>query len=139
MKHHLKNRSRRWVLVISFLWIILKKPTYPLLLKNIQILMQIILMTILILRLLIPLKLLKLLKLMQMNLTAVTKMRLKIILLDDRILADVNLTGPLTRARANRIANFCGHFSFVSISEPTKVTEAFQEAEWIQAMQDELL
>src|SRR3954470_11526383 len=57
----------------------------------------------------------------------------------DRILVDVNLPGPLTRARANRIANFCGNFSFVSISEHTKVTEAFQEAEWIQAMQDELL
>src|SRR3954462_6785983 len=57
----------------------------------------------------------------------------------DIILADVNLPGPLTRARANSIANFCGHFSFVSISEPPKVTEAFQEAEWIQAMQDELL
>src|SRR4051812_21268649 len=57
----------------------------------------------------------------------------------DRILNDVNLPGPITRARANLIANFCGHFSFVSISEPTKVTEAFQEVEWIQAMPDELL
>ena len=57
----------------------------------------------------------------------------------DKILDDINAPGPLTRARANRIANFCGHFAFVSISEPTKVAEAFQEAEWIQAMQDELL
>src|ERR1043165_1520349 len=57
----------------------------------------------------------------------------------DKILADVNVPGPLTRARANRIANFCGHFAFVSISEPSKVAEAFQEPEWIQAMQDEIL
>src|SRR3954468_23825655 len=57
----------------------------------------------------------------------------------DKILVDVNAPGPLTRARANRIANFCGHFSFVTVSEPSKVAEAFQEPEWIQAMQDELL
>ena len=44
----------------------------------------------------------------------------------DQILADVNKLGPLTRATANRIATFCGHFAFVSISEPTKVAEAFQ-------------
>src|SRR4051812_13641619 len=35
----------------------------------------------------------------------------------DKVLADVNVPGPLTRARANRIANFCGHFAFVSASE----------------------
>src|ERR1041384_5866103 len=57
----------------------------------------------------------------------------------DKILADINVPGPLTHARANRIANFCGHFAFVSVSEPSKVAEAFQEPEWIQAMQDELL
>src|SRR3954471_19502936 len=57
----------------------------------------------------------------------------------DKILADVNVPGPLTRTRANRIANFCGHFAFVSVSEPTKIAKAFQEAKWIQAMQDELL
>ena len=34
----------------------------------------------------------------------------------DKILADINVPGPLTRARANRIANFCGHFAFVSVS-----------------------
>ena len=34
--------------------------------------------------------------------------------------------------------NFCGHFAFVSITEPTKVDEAFLEPEWIQAMQEEL-
>src|ERR1043165_5503977 len=57
----------------------------------------------------------------------------------NKILADANVPGPLTRARANRIANFCGHFAFVSVLEPSKVAEAFQEPEWIQAMQDELL
>ena len=33
---------------------------------------------------------------------------------------------------------FCGHYAFVSISERTKVDEAFLEPEWIQAMQEEL-
>src|SRR3954468_17715805 len=56
-----------------------------------------------------------------------------------KILADVNVPVPVTHARANRIAIFCGNFAFVSVLEPTKVAEAFQEAEWIQAMQDELL
>ena len=28
--------------------------------------------------------------------------------------------------------NFCGHFAFVSISEPKIVDEAFMEPEWIQ-------
>ena len=46
--------------------------------------------------------------------------------------------GPLTRSRATQLANFCGHFAFVSISEPKKVEEAFLEPEWIQAMQEEL-
>ena len=46
--------------------------------------------------------------------------------------------GPLTRSRASHLSNFCGHFAFVSITEPTKVDEAFLEPEWIQAMQEEL-
>ena len=37
-----------------------------------------------------------------------------------------------------QLANFCGHFAFVSIFEPKKVGEAFMEPEWIQAMQEEL-
>ena len=45
----------------------------------------------------------------------------------DKILADINIPGPLTRARANRIANFCGQFAFVSVSKPMEVAEAFQE------------
>ena len=46
--------------------------------------------------------------------------------------------GPLTRSKASHLSNFCGHFAFVSITEPTKVDEAFLEPEWIQAMQEEL-
>src|SRR4051812_48976295 len=41
----------------------------------------------------------------------------------DKILVDVNVPGPLDHAKANKIANFCGHFAFVSVSEPTKVVE----------------
>ena len=36
------------------------------------------------------------------------------------------------------MSNFCGRYAFVSITEPTKVDEAFLEPEWIQAMQEEL-
>ena len=36
------------------------------------------------------------------------------------------------------MSNFFGHFDFVSITEPTKVDEAFLEPEWIRAMQEEL-
>ena len=56
----------------------------------------------------------------------------------DKIINSINAPGPLTRSRATQLANFCGHFAFVSISEPKKVAEAFMEPEWIQAMQEEL-
>ena len=56
-----------------------------------------------------------------------------------KILDDINAPGPLTRSKASHLVNFCGHFSFVSITKPSKVAEAFMEPEWIQAMQDELL
>ena len=56
----------------------------------------------------------------------------------EKIIASINAPGPLTRSRATQLANFCGNFSFVSISEPKKVAEAFMEPEWIQAMQEEL-
>ena len=56
----------------------------------------------------------------------------------ERIINDINAPGPLTRSKASHLSNFCGHFAFVSITEPTKVDEAFMESEWIQAMQDEL-
>ena len=54
------------------------------------------------------------------------------------MLDSINAPGPLTLSWATQLANFCGHFAFVSISEPTKVDEAFKESEWIQTMQEEL-
>ena len=56
----------------------------------------------------------------------------------EKMIDSINAPGPLTRSRATQLANFCGHFAFVSISEPKKVDEAFMEPEWIQAMQEEL-
>ena len=56
----------------------------------------------------------------------------------EKIIDSINAPGPLTRSRATQLANFCGHFAFVSITEPKKVEEAFMEPEWIQAMQEEL-
>ena len=53
----------------------------------------------------------------------------------EKIIDSINAPGPLTRSRATRLANFYGHFAFLSISEPKKVDEAFMEPEWIQAMQ----
>lgn len=57
----------------------------------------------------------------------------------DKILDGINAPGPLTRSKASHLVKFYGPFSFVSITEPSKVAEAFMEPEWIQAMQDELL
>ena len=48
----------------------------------------------------------------------------------DKILDDINALGPLTHSKASHLVNFCGHFSFVSITEPSKVAEAFMEPEW---------
>ena len=56
----------------------------------------------------------------------------------EKIISDINIPGPLTRSRASYLSNFCGHFAFVSIKQPTKVDETFLEPEWIQAMQEEL-
>ena len=56
----------------------------------------------------------------------------------EKILNNINAPDPHTRSRASYLANFCGHYAFVSIIEPTKVDEAFLEPEWIQAMQEEL-
>ena len=55
-----------------------------------------------------------------------------------KILDNINAPGPLTCSKASHLSNFCGHFAFVSITETTKVDEAFIEPEWIQAMQEEL-
>ena len=56
----------------------------------------------------------------------------------EKIINDIKAPGPLTRSKASHLSNFCGHFAFVSITDPTKVDEAFLEPEWIQAMQEEL-
>ena len=56
----------------------------------------------------------------------------------EKIINDIKAPGPLTRSKASHLSNFCGHYAFVSITEPTKVDEAFLEPEWIQAMQEEL-
>ena len=56
----------------------------------------------------------------------------------EKIIDDIEAPGPLTHSKASHLSNFCGHFAFVSIREPTKVDEAFPEPEWIQAMQEEL-
>ena len=47
----------------------------------------------------------------------------------EKIISDINAPGPLTRSKASHLSNFCGHFAFVSITEPTKVDEAFMESE----------
>ncbi len=56
----------------------------------------------------------------------------------DKIIDDIEAPGPLTRSKASHLSNFCGNFAFFSITDPTKVDEAFLELEWIQAMQEEL-
>ena len=49
----------------------------------------------------------------------------------EKIIDDIRAPGPLTRSKASHLSNFCGHYAFVSITEPTKVDEAFLELEWI--------
>lgn len=55
----------------------------------------------------------------------------------EKILDNINAPGPLTRSKASHLANF-QHFAYSSITEPTKVDEAFLGPEWIHAMQEEL-
>jgi hypothetical protein len=52
----------------------------------------------------------------------------------DKILGDI-IKGVTTRSR---IANFYGHYSFVSSTEPFRVEEALQDPNWVLAMQEEL-
>ena len=53
----------------------------------------------------------------------------------EKIISDSNALGPLTRSKASHLSKFCGHFAFVSITNPSKEDEAFLEPVWIQAMQ----
>ena len=39
---------------------------------------------------------------------------------------------------SQKLASFIAHHSFVSCVEPTKVEEALQDPDWINAMHDEL-
>ena len=38
----------------------------------------------------------------------------------------------------SRLASFCEHFSFVSSIEPKKINKALKDADWVNAMHDEL-
>ena len=49
----------------------------------------------------------------------------------EKIINDIKVPGPLTCSKASHLSNFCGHYAFVSITEHTKVDEAFLEPEWI--------
>ena len=52
----------------------------------------------------------------------------------DQILGDVT-KGVQTRSR---LASFCEHYSFVSCLEPTNVDQALSDADWVNAMHEEL-
>ena len=38
----------------------------------------------------------------------------------------------------SRLASFCEHFSFVSSIEPKKINKALKDADWVNAMHEEL-
>jgi hypothetical protein len=38
----------------------------------------------------------------------------------------------------SRLASFCEHYSFVSSIEPTKIEEALNDVDWVNAMHEEL-
>jgi hypothetical protein len=52
----------------------------------------------------------------------------------DNILGSIH-RGVTTRSR---LANFCEHYSFVSMLEPLRVEETLDDADWVMAMQEEL-
>jgi hypothetical protein len=56
------------------------------------------------------------------------------------ILEDLENPGyrPTTRSRT-RLANYCGSFSFVSLTEPTKYEEDMNDPDWMNDMQEELV
>jgi hypothetical protein len=51
-----------------------------------------------------------------------------------------NILGSIRRGVTthSRLANFCEHYSFVSMLEPLRVEEALEDADWVMAMQEEL-
>jgi hypothetical protein len=50
------------------------------------------------------------------------------------IIGDIS-RGVQTRSR---LASFCEYFSFVSFIEPKKIEEALRDADWVNAMHEEL-
>jgi hypothetical protein len=51
-----------------------------------------------------------------------------------------NILGSICRGvkTRSRLANFCEHYSFVSMLEPIRVEDALGDANWVMAMQEEL-
>jgi hypothetical protein len=52
----------------------------------------------------------------------------------DQIIGDIN-KGVQTRYC---LASFCEHYSFVSCGEPTRIEEALDDPDWVNAMYEEL-
>jgi hypothetical protein len=52
----------------------------------------------------------------------------------DQIVGDIN-KGVQTQCR---LASFCEHFSFVYCGEPTRIEEALEDPDWVNAMHEEL-
>jgi hypothetical protein len=44
----------------------------------------------------------------------------------------------MSKSHRSKLANFCGHYSFVSMIEPLNVEEALQDVDWVMAMQERL-
>jgi hypothetical protein len=51
-----------------------------------------------------------------------------------------NILGSIRRGvtTCSRLANFCEHYSFVSMLEPIRVEDALGDADWVTTMQEEL-
>jgi hypothetical protein len=52
----------------------------------------------------------------------------------DQIVGDIN-KGVQTRSR---LASFCEHYSFVSCDDPTRIEEALDDPDWVNAIHEEL-
>jgi hypothetical protein len=52
----------------------------------------------------------------------------------EQVLGEIN-KGVQTRSR---LASFCEHYSFVSCGEPTRIEEALDDLDWVNAMHEEL-
>jgi hypothetical protein len=51
-----------------------------------------------------------------------------------------NIIGSIHRGvtTRSRLANFCEHYSFISMFEPLRVEESLEDVDWVMAMQEEL-